>query len=109
MDQTVLVKNDLDVGAQVLEALSRVKFPLTLGEWIYVPELEEWHMILATPWYDSKGLRTTYQALIEALQAARIYERVPLRRVVVKSPSDPVVKALQQELKEQKQGTLYFL
>jgi len=109
MDQTVLVKNDLDVGAQVLEALSRVRFPITLGEWIYVPELEEWHMILATPWYDSKGLRTTYRALVDALQAAGIYERVPMRRVIVKSPSDPIVKALRQEVKEQKQGTAHIL
>jgi hypothetical protein len=35
MDQTVLVKDDRDIGAQVLEALSRVKLSLTLGEWIY--------------------------------------------------------------------------
>ncbi len=109
MDQTVLVKNDLNIGAQVLEALSRVRFPLTLSEWIYVPELEEWHMILATPWYDSKGLRTTYRVLVAALEAAGIYEQVPMRRVVIKSPSDPIVKALQQEVKEQKQGTAHIL
>jgi hypothetical protein len=70
MDQPVLVKDDRDIGAQVLEALSRVKLSLTLGEWIYLPELEEWHMILASPWYDSKGLRTTYRALVDALQSA---------------------------------------
>jgi hypothetical protein len=109
MDQTILVKNDRDIGAEVLEALSRVKLPVTLGEWIYVPELQEWHMILATPWYDTKGLRTAYSALVDALQSAGIYERVPMRRVIIKSPSDPVVKALQQEVKEQKQGTAYVL
>jgi len=103
------VKNDRDIGAQVLEALSRVKIPVTLSEWIYVPELEEWHMILATPWYDSKGPQTTYRALVDALQGAGIYERVPMRRLFVKSPSDPAVKTLQQEVKEQKQGTVYLL
>jgi hypothetical protein len=104
-----LVKDDRDIGAQVLEALSRVKIPVTLSEWIYVPELEEWHMILATPWYDRKGPQTTYRALVDALQAAGIYERVPMRRLFIKSPSDPVVKTLQQEAREHKQGTVYLL
>jgi len=38
-----------------------------------------------------------------------IYERVPMRRIIIKSPADPIVKALQQEVKEQKQGTAYVL
>lgn len=103
MDQTVLVKEDRDIGVQVMEALSRVKIPITLWKWIYVPQLEEWQMIIATPWYDSKGPRATYTALVNALQQAGIYEQVPMRRVSIKSPSDPLVKALQQEAREQKE------
>lgn len=109
MDQAVLVKNDRDIGAQVVEALNRVKIPVTLWEWIYVPQLEEQQMIIATPWYDSKGPQTTYRALVDALQKAGIYERVPMRRLFLKSPADPVVKALQREAKEQVQGTIHIL
>lgn len=103
MDQTVLVKEDRDIGVQVMEALSHVKIPITLWKWIYVPQLEEWQMIIATPWYDSKGPRATYTALVNALQQAGIYERVPMRRVSLKSPSDPLVQALQQEASEQRE------
>jgi hypothetical protein len=109
MDQALLVKNDRDVGAQVMEALSRSRIPVTLCEWNYVPQLEEWQMIIATPWYDSKGPLATYRALVDALQKTGVYERVPMRRVVVSSPDDPLVKTLLREAKEQHQGSAYIL
>jgi hypothetical protein len=98
------VKSDRDIEARVSDALSRVRMPVTLLEWNYAPQLEEWQLILATPWYDSKGPRTTYQALVGALEKAGIYEQVPMRRVFVRSPNDPLVKALVQEAKDQKEG-----
>src|SRR5579863_8660513 len=109
MDQTLLVRNDLVAGAQVMEALSQTQIPVTLCEWNYVPQLEEWQLIIATPWYDSKGPRTTYRAVISALEKAGIYPRVPMRRVFLKSPNDPEVKRLQQEAGTQWEGFVHIL
>lgn len=89
-----------------MEALSRAKMPITFYSWNFVPELEEWQLIIATPWYDSKGPQATYRALVDALQESGIYPRVPVRRVYIKSPSDPLVKALQ---KDQKEGFVHIL
>jgi hypothetical protein len=109
MDQAVLVKSDRIVEAQVMEALSRIRIPVTLCDWHYVPQLEEWQLIIATPWYDSKGPQTTYRALVDALQMAGIYERVPMRRVFIRSPSDPLVKAIESEMKDRKEGFVHIL
>ncbi len=109
MDKITLVKSDRDIGARVMEALSRVSIPVTLCEWNYVPQLEEWQLVIATPWYDSKGPRTTYASVVNALQKAGIYKRVPMRRVFVRSPEDEIVKALQQEAREQRQGFVHLL
>jgi hypothetical protein len=109
MDQDLLVKSDRDIGAQVMEALSRVHIPVILCEWNYVPQLKEWQLIIATPWYDSKGPRTTYRALVDALERAGIYRDIPMRRVFIKSPNDPIVKTLIQEAKEQEQGSIHVL
>ncbi len=49
MDQATLVKDDRIIEAQVLEALDRARVPVTLCEWNYVPQLEEWQLIIATP------------------------------------------------------------
>ena len=109
MDQTVLVKSDRDIGAKIIDALSRVHFPITLWDWAYIPQLVEWQLIIASPWVKSKGPRTTYRAMVDALQKASIYDQAPVRRVFLRSPDDPLVKALEREVKEQNEGFLHIL
>ena len=109
MDQAILVRSDRIIEAQVLEALDRVRVPVTLCEWNYVPQLEEWQLIIATPWHDSKGPLTTYRAVVDALEKAGIYQRVPMRRVILKSPGDALVKVLQQEARTQWDGSVHIL
>ena len=70
MDQATLVKQDRLIEAQVLDALDRASIPVTLCEWNYVPQLEEWQLIIATPWYDSKRPRTAYRAVVDAFEKA---------------------------------------
>jgi hypothetical protein len=65
MDQTTLVKEDRLIEAQVLDALDRANVPVTLCEWNYVPQLEEWQLIIATQWHDSKGPRGGIQSSSE--------------------------------------------
>ena len=109
MDQTLLVKSDTDVAAKIIAALNQASIPVTFFDWNYAPELEEWQLIIASPWVDTKGPRTANRALVDALGRAGIYEEVPMRRVFLRSPNDPVVKSIQQELTEQNQGFLHIL
>jgi hypothetical protein len=80
--------------------------PVTLLRWNYVPELGEWQLIIATPWYDLKGPRATIDAAIDAFQKAGIYDDVPMRRVFFKSPNDSLVKTLEEPSSE---GWLHLL
>ncbi len=109
MDKTTLVRSDVEIGGLVMDALSRLKIPVTLCDWNYVHELDEWQLIIATPWYDSKGPRETYSRIIDAFQQAGIYQDVPMRRVFLKSPQDGLVKSLEQELKQRAEGFLHLL
>jgi hypothetical protein len=110
MDQAALVKSDRDIGAKVAEALSRVKIPVSLFDWTYVPRLEEWQLVIASPWFDTKGPLSAYRSLVGALQKANIYEEVPLRRVYLRSPTDPLVKTLERKVKEHhNEGFLHIL
>jgi hypothetical protein len=109
MDQAVLVKSDRDIGAKVVEALSRVNIPVSLFDWTYVPQLEEWQLVIASPWVDTKGPLTAYRSLVDALKKASIYEEVPIRRVFLRSPTDPLVKKLEREVKEHNEGFLHIL
>ena len=109
MDQTTLVNRDLTAGALVMEALSRTKIPITFCKWVYLPELEEWQLIVASPWYDTKGPLKTSGAVFDALERAGIYKKVPFRRVRVTNPDDPLVKALQQQVRAQRDGFVHIL
>jgi hypothetical protein len=97
MDQTTVVKSDRDIGARVIEALSMADVPITMWDWAYDPATEEWQLIIATPWIDTKGLRAAYRALTDALQKAKIYPDVPMRRVFLVGPSDPLVRRIRNE------------
>ena len=109
MDQTVLVKSDRDIGAKVIEALGRIKMPVSAWNWKYVPQLEEWQLIIATPWVDQKGPRTAYRALVDALQKAKIYSDVPMRRLVLKSPKDPQMREMERDNRDRDEGFLHLL
>jgi hypothetical protein len=109
MDQAILVKSDRDIGAKVIEALGHRRIPVSVWDWTYVPQLEEWQLVIATPWVDQKGLGTSYRALIGALQKANIYSEVPMRRLFLKSPKDPSVKEIEREIKGRKEGFLHII
>ena len=109
MGQATLVEGDVVVAGRILYALSRSRIPVSLVDWYYAPELEEWQFIIATPWYDSKGPRSAWSAVMDALQQAGVYEQAPTRRVFLKSPDDPLVKALQQEARQEQQGFVHLL
>ena len=109
MDKTTLVRSDLEIEGRVLGALSRAKVPVTLCDLNYVPELDEWQLIIGTPWYDSKGPREAYGRVIKALQDAGIYEDVPIGRVTPRSPDDPVVRSLEREVNLGTEGAIHLL
>lgn len=109
MDKATLVRSDLDIGGRIMLALSRSRIPVTLCDWNYVPQLDEWQLIIATPWYDSKGPHEAFSKIVVALQREGIYEEVPIRRIFVKSPEDPLVKALEQETKIRTEGAIHIV
>ncbi len=109
MDKATLVRSDLEIEGLILEALSRAKIPVTLVDWNYAPEVDEWQLVVATPWYESKGPREANARIIKALQDAGIYEEVPMRRVYVLSPDDNLVRTLEEEVKVCKEGAIHII
>lgn len=94
---------------QIQGALSLARVPVSLVEVDYLPQLEEWQIFVATPLYDTKGPAEASSRVIKALQTRGIYKDVPIRRVFIKSPTDPVVKALESEVKLRTEGAIHIL
>jgi hypothetical protein len=106
VDKTALVRSDLETRGQIQTALSLAKVPVTLVEVDYIPQLEEWQIFVGTSLYDTKGPAAAVSRVIKALQDLGIYKEFPIRRVFVKSPNDPLIKALEAEVKAQTEGAI---
>src|SRR5436853_2641093 len=104
----MLVGSDVESLGRVMLALSRSRVPVTLCELNYVPQLDEWQLVIATPWYDTRGPREAFAKVVSALQKDGIYSAIPIRRVFVKSPDDPLVQTIEQETKIKTEGVVHI-
>ncbi|MGD0823282.1 MAG: hypothetical protein ABR908_01780 [Terriglobales bacterium] len=99
MATAALVSHDIDVGRRIVAALTRASIPVTVYLWAFIPQLQEWQFMIATPLVDSKGPRAAYGEVNRALQKEGILDDLPLRRIFLRSPSDKVLKFLEKESK----------
>jgi hypothetical protein len=109
VDQTSLVNSDIEIEGKVVSALSRAQIPVTAVDWNWVPQLEESQLIVVTPLVDTRGPRETYARILEALSIAGVYQSIPIRKLFVKSPSDPVAQRLIEDLKRTSEGSIHVV
>jgi len=97
--KTALVENEIEAGRRVLEAIdaSRIAAPASL--WFYYPRAEEWRLVIATPLVRQKGLKAAYLQILKALKRTNLSDDVPLRRISLLDPGDPLIKVLRRLVK----------
>jgi hypothetical protein len=109
VDQTPLVNSDIEIEAKVVSALSRAQIPVTAVDWNWVLQIGESQLIVVTSLVDTRGPRETYARILKALSDAGVYQSVPIRKLFVKSPEDPVARKLIEELKRTSYGAVYIV
>ena len=109
MDQTPLVNSDIEIEGRVVSALSRAQIPVTAVDWNWVPQREELQLTVVTTLVDTRGPRETYARILKALTDAGVYQSVPIRKLFVKSPDDPVARKLVEELKQTSEGAIHIV
>lgn len=97
MATATLVNSDIEIGRRIVAALTRASVPVTVYLWAFVPQLQEWQFMVATPLVDTKGPLAAYGEVNRALQKEGIFDDVPLRRIFLRSPHDKVLKSLERE------------
>jgi hypothetical protein len=97
MATATLVNNDIEIGRRIVAALTRASIPVTVYLWAFIPQLQEWQFMVATPLVDTKGPLAAYGEVNRALQKEGVFEDVPLRRIFLKSPNDRILKSLEKE------------
>jgi hypothetical protein len=93
MDSAALVGTDIERGADLVKALDDAQFPVRSALWLYLSEEREWRLTIATPLVDEAGPRDAYKRIQKVL-AKRPEIDLPLQRISVVSPKDPLIQAL---------------
>lgn len=97
MATATLVNSDIEIGRRIVGALTRAAIPVRVYLWAFVPQLQEWQFMIATSLVDTKGPLAAYREVNKALQKEGVFEEVPLRRIFLKSPRDPVLRSLERQ------------
>ena len=94
MDKTLLVSGvDLGQGAEILRILDGAGLKISVALWVYLPEYEDWRLVLSSRKFDAVRLPTAYGLFHDALEAAGIpLERTP--PVMILGMSDPFIRTL---------------
>ncbi len=82
---------------RIVAALTRASIPVTVYLWAFIPQLQEWQFIVATPLVDTKGPLAAYGEVNKALQKDGVFDDIPLRRIFLRSPNDKVLKSLERD------------
>jgi hypothetical protein len=98
MAEEILVKDSLnpemiEAGRRLTEQLDRSGLPLSASMWLYVPDSNEWRLILASPRVDSEGPKKAYQ------EVRNVLVHLPgaglsLRNISLVEPENPLVALL---------------
>ena len=56
MATAALVNHDIELGRRIVAILTRASIPVTVYLWAFIPQLEEWQFIVATPSSTRRGL-----------------------------------------------------
>lgn len=94
MDQASLVETDISLGEALLKRLDKRGFSVASALWFFIPESNEWRLILATPLVDEVGPRATYLKIAQSEKRSSAHQKVPLERISVVSTNHPVISAL---------------
>jgi hypothetical protein len=91
-----LVNADLELGRATVEAIEGAGIPFRLAIWAHFPEAEEWRLMIVTPLVNDEGPRDAYASVQRAIRGKNV---LPLDRLVIVGPTDPLAKLAANSLK----------
>lgn len=95
MDKTALVSLDIERGREVLEALDGAKVRIVVALWAYLPEYEDWRLVIAGRQFDPLDLREAYRQLNDSLTASGLTpDKTP--SILILPMNDSFIRTLRQ-------------
>jgi hypothetical protein len=83
-----LVRDQIEGGASVLEALKAEEFPIAGAFWCRIPDPDYWQLIIASPLVTQFGPLAAYQK-VRSILTKRPVATVSTSDISIFSPTDP--------------------
>ena len=95
---TTLVKEWIEAGKRLTQALDEANFRFVASLWFYDPDTDDWRLIIASPLFDQEGPLGAYRAIQTVLDSLQ-QEDLRLSNISVVSPDHHLIKLLRVALK----------
>lgn len=93
MVTAALVDNLIEDGKRLIQALDQASIDVQAALWFYDSDSEDWRLIIASHALQGQGPLEAY-ATVQAVLDSLPHRTLTLRSVQVRSPADPLIKAL---------------
>ncbi len=109
MDKATLVDKDLRIGRDVIGLLRAADLSVDDAFWAYMPQVEEWRLVLSSPRVKELGVRNSYLKMSNALHKSPLWEEIPVSRISLFAPDDDVIERLRGLEKHRYEGALEII
>ena len=99
MDKTALVKENIENGEKLIEALDNTEFKVNAALWFYLADSDAWRLIIASPFEEEKGPKEAYSFVREELVKLSIHPELSLKDISIVSPKDNLINLLKKAIK----------
>lgn len=109
MDKAILVDRDVRIGRDVIGLLTAADLSVDDAFWAYMPQVEEWRLVLSSPTVKELGVRNSYLKMSNALHKSPLLEEIPLSRISLFAPDDDVIERLNALEKYRYEGAIEII
>ena len=95
MDRAILVGIDIEGGERLLKALDEADLDIHAALWIYLPDPDEWRLMIAFPLVDREGPKKAYILIQSELAKLVPPPEISLRNISAVGLKNRLIKALQ--------------
>lgn len=106
MDKTLLVDRDIRIGRDIIGILTAASLSVDDAFWAYMPQVEEWRLVLSSPIVKKLGVRDSHLKMSNALHKSPLLNEIPLNRISLYAPDDDVIRRLETLEKYRYEGAL---
>jgi uncharacterized protein YbjQ (UPF0145 family) len=88
MDTNLLVKNIINDGKKLVEALDKTTMQISSAFWYYEEDYKRWKLILASNTVNKEGYIKAYDIVLQILEDSKDTIEIPFESISIIAPQD---------------------